>query len=515
LFREGIFVIEEDLKTLYLTTNEIKNFSFAFPLAFKVIDSGQMSRLKYSLPAAHIFGQINIIQMISDLFDTTPYLLEVELIQKEGDEKNIVFEKAHKHALMCVARNQFMWNREKQDMQAASMFSVYREKLWQNTGRAITFFFIQYGKKLSSETTLHQITQYYHSNSQNMESLPSYLQDFLQITKMGKKGLESFFHYLATKYVTEWDQAHAEPLPLLSCVLDLERMGETGSNDIITYLQEYITHQAESFPLFHSFSIIISSRADGYQSCVDQKKLIDLITQNEKILEENGGVKIVNPTDDERIFSNFVSQSQVNAISNKTYRVLDFLHFGNTNEKLFGIEQQQEQQAETDFLEQPRSQNTQQHALQNMDEVCSYEKEESLLITRDNIDEKININSLDNGILKKIKKLLDPAQADGPLSLRALFSVWVSGDEDAAYLITKMERAAVERILKDVAQFRMGIVKCHLPPGFKLACSAEGGLILCFSLRHERDDLKPDSVWRKQKSPFTIILLREKPMAIQ
>ncbi|MCD6039973.1 MAG: secA [Gammaproteobacteria bacterium] len=476
----------------------------------------------------------------------------------------------------CVARNLFLHSQAKQFMPAISASMAIRSELWEKeVGRAITFFFIKYGEKFNSDDVVHQITQ---SRQPGMDKeLPSYVKDFLNIAKMRNKGLESFFNYLATHYAKEWEKGHIETLPLLSCTLDLSHitaqdlithiqryyssreekhplfhslsiifppqpsksfmhekklMHALVSEEHNILREESVIkiyhaglHEEEAAKVLADFSLLFGKGSRAISFCGFSSPNVERYSIRGQLRDYQNRTK-----------ENNARKKQALLKANTALLYQKALEPGQSEEKheekeehaspasldlllprerplffrrrLLDIEQQLEQEHEHEqemAQERPpkrKARKEQAHYLANLPE---YAEDESCLITRDNIEEKIDRHTLSQATQDLLRE---------KGSLAALFSAWVGEEKDEAHVIQKMELTAARKILQYSSQFRMGVVKRHLPAGFSLALSTDEALILCFSQRQEREDLKPDSQWRKKRSPFTFLLAPKKSAVI-
>ncbi|WP_412754036.1 hypothetical protein [Legionella londiniensis] len=169
-----------------------------------------------------------------------------------------------------------------------------------------------------------------------------------------------------------------------------------------------------------------------------------------------------------------------------------------------GIQQQMQQEQQQEMQQEEQQQEEQQQEQEQEQQIEAYGGNEGLLITRGNINENETCKQYWQNLAGEIKDL---SGFSGQLS--DLFSQWVGSERDARHVIEKIEPEAVKKMMDYAPQFRLGIAKDNLPPGFYLAYSRESkqGLILCFSAKREIDDLrKRADLTLKQRNPFTVEL---------
>lgn len=141
----------------------------------------------------------------------------------------------------------------------------------------------------------------------------------------------------------------------------------------------------------------------------------------------------------------------------------------------------------------------------------NYTKWDAALITRENIDRECK--AIWATIPEECKNQSGWNKAD----LKQLFSLWVGSERNAQHVIEKIEMEAIQKIMLFAPQFRFGIAKDNLPPGFYLAYTGRGekGLILCFDEKRERDDLrKRELMPAKKRNPFTVQLKALTPATV-
>ena len=152
---------------------------------------------------------------------------------------------------------------------------------------------------------------------------------------------------------------------------------------------------------------------------------------------------------------------------------------------------------------QTQQQQTQTHSAMATDiAIATDSRDEKTLITRDSIEERCR-TAWDNQP-EESKNHAGIAPQD---DLSTLFSLWVGSDQNAPQVIWAMEPAAVEMLMQHNASFRLGVMPDNLPPGFYLAHSAKGQLILCFSQeRHKLVAWSTHATDATTVNPYTIDL---------
>lgn len=134
-----------------------------------------------------------------------------------------------------------------------------------------------------------------------------------------------------------------------------------------------------------------------------------------------------------------------------------------------------------------------------------YSGNEQSCITRENIDQ--NCKELWDKIPQSIKA---KSGFEEPFTLKNMFSLWVGSQHSAEKIIEKIEPAAVEKIMQNAHQFRLGISYEHLPYGFYLQrAKKSSGLILRFDPDREKRELKDLQVPEVKKDPFRIDLTKK------
>lgn len=184
---------------------------------------------------------------------------------------------------------------------------------------------------------------------------------------------------------------------------------------------------------------------------------------------------------------------------------LDFTFTLESKQSTPGIQQQLQEEVKQD-VEIKHEQFVQVgHAQEQQQQVIAYSRNESILITRENIDSDDFCHTLWKAVSQKNKDLSGWDQT----SLRQLFSLWVGSDKNADQVIEKMEPDAIAELMKYPSQHRMGLSKDNLPPGFYLAYSEKSSqrtLILCFNQVRKAEELRKLKHEKKKKlDPFQVI----------
>ena len=166
-----------------------------------------------------------------------------------------------------------------------------------------------------------------------------------------------------------------------------------------------------------------------------------------------------------------------------------------------GLQQQLQQQEEQQF-QQEEEEELEQEQEQDQ-EIVQFKGDERDLITRGTIDAKC---MSDWEAIASDMKALSGWQESHQLS--HLFSLWVGSELDAEQVIERIEPSAVKKMMEHAAQFRFGIARDNLPPGFYLANTRTSPrLILCFDEKRQKQDLRTRaSLTLKKRNPFTVEL---------
>jgi hypothetical protein len=167
-----------------------------------------------------------------------------------------------------------------------------------------------------------------------------------------------------------------------------------------------------------------------------------------------------------------------------------------------GLQQQLQQQVVEQFQHQQEQEQQQEEEQEQEQEIVQFSGDEGALITRLNIDEKCR---------RQWEQIPDDVQDFSGWqkeNLSQLFSLWVGSDKDAPQVIDRIEPKAIEKLMAHAQQFRLGISRDNLPPGFYLANSRyHQNLILCFSEKRARQAQRDrDSQTLKERNPFTVEL---------
>lgn len=146
-----------------------------------------------------------------------------------------------------------------------------------------------------------------------------------------------------------------------------------------------------------------------------------------------------------------------------------------------GIQQQLQQEVVQEFQVEEQVEEEQEQEQEQEQQIVQFFGDERDLITRDNIDERCKQNW---ETLAENTKMLSGWKKQ---ALKQLFSLWVGSDLNASQVIEKIHPNAVQKIMEHAPQFRMGIAKDNLPPGFYLQYSLKNrGLILNFDEKREK-----------------------------
>ena len=420
---------------------------------------------------------------------------------KQWFEYNLDYEKSdalsapeYEYIHACAARNRFLAAEKPNYLKDATDAKKARQQAWEKTGQFIYEFF--------------------------QNAVPADAKELKHIAEMGREGLKVFFSYL-------------EKLPTnhnLSCTFNLDSGLTCKAKDYMQLLAEKIQAFAKK-PLFSKLSLILPPKLD--EATIEAfQKLIGAISKD-------GAVKEIELCNKEAITKEFLD-ALINFAKDKNLCLLikipewdeeafadpkqgslkaKYRELQNTilnNRRLacereleintasidkplpvaYPLKHQQRQVAEdkswltgvmhplvfvTTGVQQQAQQEVAQEVQQEVDqqsepkgpptrEILPYKGDESKLITRANLN-TYNISSAD-------------------------FSTWVGGNEDALFLIQKMDVAALTQIRKFPHLYKFGI-DGERTPGFRLYYSAhpEKALILTFDeslVEQDIEDLKLD-----------------------
>ncbi|KTD13224.1 hypothetical protein [Legionella jamestowniensis] len=167
-----------------------------------------------------------------------------------------------------------------------------------------------------------------------------------------------------------------------------------------------------------------------------------------------------------------------------------------------GIQQQLQQEVVQEFQVEEQVEEEQEQEQEQEQQIVQFYGDERELITRDNIDERCKQNW--ETLAENTKALSGWKKQE----LKQLFSLWVGSDLNASQVVEKIHPNAVQKIMEHAPQFRMGVAKDNLPPGFYLQYSLQNrGLILNFDEKREKKDLRALKQKKlKERNPFTVEL---------
>lgn len=192
------------------------------------------------------------------------------------------------------------------------------------------------------------------------------------------------------------------------------------------------------------------------------------------------------------------------ALQTQSWDVVDMVYPLTTQTPGIQLQQQVEQE-----VEQEQSVEMEEEIVQEQ-QISQYHKDERLLITRTNINERCA--SMWADAPAEQKEHAGTHQGD----LGQLFSLWVGSYQNASQVIEKIEPAAVQKIMQYAAQFRLGVSKDNLPSGFYLCNSTHSkGLVLCFNEAREKTDLRARAALPlKKRDSFKVELHNPKPATV-
>lgn len=153
-----------------------------------------------------------------------------------------------------------------------------------------------------------------------------------------------------------------------------------------------------------------------------------------------------------------------------------------------GFQYQMQEQVKQEFKqgEEHKKQQQQQEAQERQTKISRHPRsDEADLITRETIDARFQ------SIWEKIPESIKKRSGWNEKDLSQLFSLWVTTDKRTRYSIDKMEPAAVKELMENAPQFRMGLSRNYLPPGFSLTYSRHNeSIILCFDPEQKKIELQ-------------------------
>jgi preprotein translocase subunit SecA len=175
-----------------------------------------------------------------------------------------------------------------------------------------------------------------------------------------------------------------------------------------------------------------------------------------------------------------------------------------------GIQQQQQQQQQQQMQQQQQQEQEQEQEQEQQVEI--YQGRMGDLINRDNINGHDTCKKLWQELGADDKKRMAALKND----LSKFFSQVVGSDENAENVIAQVEPEAMYKLIKNAAQFRLGMNKDNLLAGFYLAHAIGlSDLILCFSPRREIDDLASRAKLELSKrDPFTQVFISPAPQYV-
>lgn len=165
-----------------------------------------------------------------------------------------------------------------------------------------------------------------------------------------------------------------------------------------------------------------------------------------------------------------------------------------------GIQQQLQQEVTQEFQQEEQQEQEQEQEQEQVQEITQFNGDESSLISRDNIEAKCKKNWLN------VSPEIQATSGWVKKELSQLFSLWVGSKENAPHVIEKIHPHAIQEIMNNATQFRLGISKDNVPAGFYLSYLKKNkGLVLCFDEKRQKQEIIAQAaVPLKKRNPFTV-----------